>query len=136
DTEEEANRFASEFLMPEREIKPYLKNLSIPELADLKRAWNVSMAAILYKANRLHTISPSANTNLNIRLSKAGYKMREPELGLIKNEPQLLNELLETHMNELKYSKNDLASMLKVNLNYLNNIYFGFHGAFKLVARG
>ena len=136
DTEDEANRFASEFLMPESEIKPYLNELSLPELADLKRMWNVSMAAVLYKAHYLGCISDSKYTNLNIQLSAAGYKTREPDLGLVKHEPRLLTELIETHLGELAYTKNDLASLLKVNPTYLNNVYFGFHSGFKLVAGG
>ena len=44
--EEEADRFAGEFLMPSDEIKHQLVNLNIERLADLKRQWKVSMAAI------------------------------------------------------------------------------------------
>jgi Zn-dependent peptidase ImmA (M78 family)/plasmid maintenance system antidote protein VapI len=133
DTEKEAHRFASEFLMPEAEIKPFLKSLSLKELADLKRMWNVSMAAILYKAHDLKTISDNQYTYLNIQLSKAGYKINEPLLGLKKHEPYLLNELFETHINELDYSKSDLADLLKVNIAYLNNVYFGIANTMRRV---
>ncbi len=133
DTEKEAHRFASELLMPEEEIKPFLKNLSIKELADLKRMWNVSMAAILYKAHELKTINDSQFTYLNIQLSGAGYKINEPLLGLTKHEPNLLNELFETHIKELNYTKSDLSELLKVNLNYLNNVYFGVNNSMRMV---
>ncbi len=37
--EDEANEFASEFLMHEREIRPQLKRLTLPILATLKQQW-------------------------------------------------------------------------------------------------
>src|SRR5437588_10942690 len=76
--EEEANRFASEFLMPAADIRASLHDITIPRLAALKRYWKVSMAALLRRAYELGTINERRYRFMNIQLSKAGYKMREP----------------------------------------------------------
>ncbi len=130
----EAHRFASEFLMPEREIKPFLKIRSIEQLADLKKMWNVSMAALLYRAYELKVITENQFKYMNIKLVKAGYKKLEPLLGLIKHEPTLLNELLGDYLGTLNYTKDDLAQLLKVKNHYLYNHYFSPDGSFKVVA--
>jgi len=48
DIEDEANRFAAEFMMPRREIKASLYRLNLAKLTDLKRDWKVSMPALVY----------------------------------------------------------------------------------------
>lgn len=53
DVEDEANEFASEFLMPEKEIKPLLKRLTLPILGTLKQQWGVSMRALIRRARDL-----------------------------------------------------------------------------------
>src|SRR6185437_2618858 len=64
--EDEANRFAGEFLMPRREIKASLYRLTLAKLLDLKQEWKVSMAALVYHAHRLGTITPAQYKYLNI----------------------------------------------------------------------
>lgn len=48
--EEEANRFAAEFLMPVANIRTQFAQVSLPVLAMLKKVWRVSMAALLQNA--------------------------------------------------------------------------------------
>ena len=56
DVEDEANRFASEFLMPKNEIINSLRYLSFSKLGELKRTWKVSMKALIYRAKHLKSI--------------------------------------------------------------------------------
>lgn len=56
--EDEAFAFAGEFLTPERDIAPYLSNLTLPRLAILKPMWKVSMGALITRASRLDVIAP------------------------------------------------------------------------------
>jgi hypothetical protein len=51
--EKEADEFAAEFLMPAREIKPHLANVTLPKLASLKPYWRVAMSALLRRASDL-----------------------------------------------------------------------------------
>jgi Zn-dependent peptidase ImmA (M78 family)/DNA-binding XRE family transcriptional regulator len=124
DIEEQAFRFAAEFLMPERDIIADLQNLSLPKLANLKRYWKVSMAALLKRAEELGTIRPNQARYLWAQMAKAGYKTREPaELDVTGEQPHLLHELVEAHQKELGYSKEDLRVLLPLNDNELEKFY-------------
>ena len=124
DIEEQAFRFAAEFLMPERDIIVDLQNLNLPKLANLKRYWKVSMAALLKRAEELGTIQPNQARYLWAQMAKAGYKTREPaELDVTGEQPRLLRELVETHQKELGYSKEDLRMLLPLNDDELEKFY-------------
>lgn len=53
DQEQQANRFAGEFLAPAEEIRPFLGGLTVRQfskLAQLKQEWGLSMAALIQRA--------------------------------------------------------------------------------------
>lgn len=87
--EQEADRFAAELLMPRADIVPELRQVSVPALARLKRRWGTSMAALLRRARDLDQISDAAYRRLNIELSQAGYRTREP-VEVPQEQPQLV----------------------------------------------
>jgi Zn-dependent peptidase ImmA (M78 family)/transcriptional regulator with XRE-family HTH domain len=78
DMEAEANEFASEFLMPAREIGPDLRNLSIDKLPALKAEWKVSMQALIKRAGDLERISPRQCQVLFMQMAQHGWRLREP----------------------------------------------------------
>jgi Zn-dependent peptidase ImmA (M78 family)/DNA-binding XRE family transcriptional regulator len=111
DMEREADRFASEFLMPAALIAGQLSDVSLPKLAALKPYWKVSMAALLYRAAALETIPERTKNYLWFRMGQSGYKTKEP--GEIPSElPTLLAELVDLHRTGLGYSVTDLARLL------------------------
>lgn len=113
--EDEAFEFAGEFLMPAREIQPFLGNLTLPRLAALKAEWRVSMAALITHATRLGAITERQARYLWMQMSKAGYRQREPaELDFSKEEPRLLGDLFDLHRDEFGYSITDLSSWLSI----------------------
>ena len=68
--EGEADRFAAEFLMPEREIRSDLRPpLTIARLAALKPYWKVSMAALARRAWNVGTIDQNRYRRLFTELS-------------------------------------------------------------------
>lgn len=112
DIEDEANRFAAEFMMPRREIKASLYRLNLAKLTDLKREWKVSMAALVYHANRLETVTAAQYRYLNINLRRR-WGIHEPFEELMPEEkPSLLQEILHAHTGELGYSASELTQML------------------------
>lgn len=122
--EDEANRFASEFLMPATDIKSSLYEITIPKLAALKRYWKVSMAALLRRAYDLGTINDRRYRSLNIQLSKAGYKTREPIETDPEREPTTLMEgLIEFHMRDLAFAIGELATYVHVFVDELVTLY-------------
>jgi Zn-dependent peptidase ImmA (M78 family)/DNA-binding XRE family transcriptional regulator len=115
DSEKQANAFAAEFLMPERDIKPYLVNLSIEKLASLKPYWKVAMSALLKRAVDLNVISQRHGRTLWMQMSKAGYKAREPmELDVSPESPTLLKEVLKVYIGNMGYNTSELAKMLNL----------------------
>lgn len=122
--EDEANRFASEFLMPAADIKAALHDVTIPKLAALKRYWKVSMAALLRRAYDLGTINERRYRTLNIQLSQAGYKTREPvETDPPIEETTLMENLIAFHMRDLSFALEELADYLHVTPEYLLSLY-------------
>jgi Zn-dependent peptidase ImmA (M78 family) len=64
--------FAGEFLMPSAEIGKQLNGLNLDKLGELKKEWNVSMQAILFRAKKLGKISESHNRFLWMQISGGG----------------------------------------------------------------
>lgn len=92
DTQEaEADRFASEFLMPAKDIREHLLQVSVPSLARLKPIWKVSMAALLRRAKDLGEITESRYKTLSIEMSAAGYRKNEP-VSLEPEVPALIEQ--------------------------------------------
>lgn len=113
DMENEANKFAAEFLLPAQEIAADLIGIDLPRLAQLKRYWRVSMASLLHRAEDLQTITPSKARSLWAQMSKAGYRTREPvELDTQGDHPWLLHQLVAAHLNDLGYTTADMARIL------------------------
>lgn len=115
--EEEADRFASEFLVPEYELKQSLPKISLMTLAHLKRHWKVSMAALLYRATALGTISRAQAERLWTEMGKLGYRKREPEQFDVFCEDLgvTFREVLRLHLDDLGYSVPELARMVSLN---------------------
>lgn len=124
DMEHQANAFASEFLMPEADIKNHLYGLNLSKLAALKPYWRTSMAAILKTASELKCITEGSARYLWVQLSSRGYRKREPvELDLQAEPPTLLGEIFEFYRRDLGYSPDDLARLLAVSMSDLRTWY-------------
>jgi Zn-dependent peptidase ImmA (M78 family) len=135
--EDEANRFAAEFLMPRAEIEPQLMRLSLPVLATLKQIWKVSMAALLEHAKRLGTVTERQYVRLRSALSAHGYLRREPaELDVPREQPHVLRALLDFHMNELRYGLDELGKLLHATPHWVRDAYFPGMKRLQLVGRG
>lgn len=111
--EEEAFLFAGELLMPEREIKYDLTEVSIEKLMDLKKYWKVSMGALLKRSHVLGVVTDNQYKYLWQQMSKMGYRKREPEeLDFAKEQPGIVKQLVDAHLDELEYSEEELADFL------------------------
>lgn len=108
ETEREADRFASAFLMPRDGVIP-----TKPRLLDLnnaikaKREWGVSLAAYVVRMNTLGQLSEWQYRSLFKQLSQRGYRKKEP-LDHQKEQSKILDVVL----NELR-SEN--VSLLKIS---------------------
>jgi len=96
EAEGQAHRFAAAFLMPADAIRDDLPaRADWDRLAELKRTWQVSIAALLKRAQTLGTMSPTAYTQAMKTMSARGWRKREPvDLGPAER-PVLLARALE-----------------------------------------
>jgi len=76
--ERDANQFAAEFLMPADVIRPQLRRLSLGRLHELKRAWMVSMQALVERAYGLGVLPRSERTRFYKQFSARGWRKSEP----------------------------------------------------------
>ncbi len=97
--EDQANRFAAEFLMPETEIRgqlPTAMNAAAWQtLARLKEHWGASLQALLYRARRLGTFREVSYRNAMNTLTTRGWRRNEPGLVTVPEQPSLLPRALE-----------------------------------------
>jgi len=98
ETEDQANRFASSFLLPRSSFVhefPRSRFLDWAEIFKLKLRWKVSAAAILRRAYDLRMISADQYRTGYIHLSKTGQKRQERYDDIIAGEvPELLPSAL------------------------------------------
>jgi Zn-dependent peptidase ImmA (M78 family)/DNA-binding XRE family transcriptional regulator len=123
DPEGEADRFASEFLMPAREIALELGQFSLQRAAALKPYWKTSMAALIRRARDLGTISQRKYEYLNTQLAKLGYKKYEP-IPIPAEEPQMLREILEVHRQSHARSVKELSDLLALTEEQFRSMYW------------
>jgi len=122
--ETEANRFASEFLMPELDIRNDLAGLTMILLGQLKNHWQVSMKSLVYRANFLKVISARRAKNLYIELSRLGYVKNEP--GIVDfDEPKIIKKTIKLLQDELDYTYEDIANDLHISLSDFMDFFLG-----------
>lgn len=118
DKEDEANRFASEFLMPADVIANSLRGLKLQYLVELKRYWLTSMASIVRRAKDLKCITKDKYQYFSIELSRRGYRKSEP-IGVYIDAPNIYYEAYRLHKDELEYSNQEMASAFNLPIDVL-----------------
>lgn len=111
DAEDDADEFASEFVAPAADIRPFLLNLNLEKLASLKRHWRISMACILRRAQDTERISDYKAQQLWKLMSKLGYRTQEPVL-VPQEELTLLPEVIRVHREDLGYTEEDMLRVM------------------------
>jgi Zn-dependent peptidase ImmA (M78 family)/transcriptional regulator with XRE-family HTH domain len=98
EVETQAHRFAAAFLMPADEIGDQLPTtVDWPRLFELKRYWQVSLAALLMRARTLHRMSESTYLTAIKAASARGWRRLEPvPLGSPERPKNLLDFLAST----------------------------------------
>lgn len=113
DLSHEANLFAAELLMPERDIKNDLQDLSLPKLGDLKRKWKVSMQSLVYRASDLEILTDNQKRYMLQQFNNQNIRRREPkELDIPTEQYRLVRDLLTQYRTKQKLSITKMASFL------------------------
>ncbi|ABL83070.1 MULTISPECIES: XRE family transcriptional regulator [unclassified Nocardioides] len=110
--EQQAHRFASEFLMPRDQIISDLpRRIDWPKFHELKRHWGVSLRALVYRAHALGRLSEASYRRANQQLSQWG--LPEPgELGPAET-PTLLG-LVQTTMRDSGLDLHDILASSRI----------------------
>lgn len=122
DKEQEAHRFASEFLMPELAIRPYLVNLTIKKLMENKKYWLTSMASQLKRAKTIGIIEENKHNNLLIELSRRGWRIQEPN-SVIIDRPVAFETAESLFRTELHYDLRDIAGTIMLPMDIIKSIF-------------
>lgn len=134
DIESEAHLFASELLIPSREIKPHLIKINIEKLAQLKTYWKVSMQAIIVKAyKQLGIISKSQYHYLFKQMSILGYRKKEPVFIPVE-KANLIREIVDLHINELEYSISDISELSNITEKEFSKLFLEDKGSLRLIS--
>jgi Zn-dependent peptidase ImmA (M78 family) len=110
DAESEAERFASELLMPSQQISPDLVGLDLAKAARLKHKWRVSMQALILKARDTGRITPRKCKSLYSYMGKLGYRKVEPE-SIAPETPATVSSIVRLYTDQLGYSMQDVAKV-------------------------
>lgn len=111
--EDEADNFASEFLVPDRDFKSQFKLKVKPKLSDfanLKLYWKVSMGMLMTKALHLDFITDAQRRYFYMNMNRNGNRAIEEPFPIAREDPQNHRNLMNYYQNEIKYS---LADFLK-----------------------
>ncbi len=131
DVEKEANRFASEFLMPFSEFRSDALYLNYYKLDTLKSYWKVSKQAIIYKAKQDGIIDENKYKSLMVQLSMNGERKVE-RTPIQSPPPKLLKKMIDAFYNEMDFTKEDVVNITKIKLDTFPLMLFRRDKMFKL----
>lgn len=123
DMESEADRFAAEFLMPARDIRPELRPLSLSRLVVLKQYWRVSMAALIQRAGDLKVITERQRRSLWTQMSKEGYRKVEPS-PIETERPTVLSDILDVYRHSHGFTLAEMSTMVASYEHEFRTRYF------------
>lgn len=122
DVENEANMFASEFLMPEIDIRNDLSYITLTKAAQLKDYWMTSKSSIIRRARDLGFIDQNKYTYFNIELSRRGERKIEKGYVGIDN-PGIIKSTISELRRVENYTIEDFSMMLSLSVDLFKNLF-------------
>ncbi|MCK5608769.1 ImmA/IrrE family metallo-endopeptidase [Candidatus Pacearchaeota archaeon] len=120
--EEEADRFAAEFLMPADDIRGDLMPFTFQRACALKGQWRVSIASLIFRAFDLGVIDKKKYTRMFKDLSVSGYRTKEP-IQISSESPRLIDQLMENYRSAHLYGTEDLCKLMRINESDFKEYY-------------
>jgi Zn-dependent peptidase ImmA (M78 family)/DNA-binding XRE family transcriptional regulator len=122
--EEQANLFASSFLMPGGDIVATLPRVhTIHQIVEAKKRWKVSAMALIYRLHKVGVLSPWQYRMFCIQASDLGYRTAEPFS--IAREQSVVWQKVLTALWKERVTKDDIAKALLVPVREIENLLFG-----------
>ncbi|MEO5939144.1 MAG: ImmA/IrrE family metallo-endopeptidase [Sphingomonas sp.] len=124
EVEDEANRFASSFLMPKEDVIAHMPvAYDVKQVIDKKIRWRVSAFALNYRLHKLNILSEWQYRQFCIQLSQQGYRTAEP--GGIERERSVVWEKVFSGLRSERITKNDIAAALHIPVAEIEKLVFG-----------
>jgi Zn-dependent peptidase ImmA (M78 family)/DNA-binding XRE family transcriptional regulator len=124
DAEREANAFASALLMPRSSVLAVAPRFTtVDRLIQLKKRWNVSVAALAYRMRALGLLSEWQYRTVAIELSQRGYRKNEPDSA--PRETSQVFAKVAAALREEGISKNAVAADLDIPVQEIEQLVFG-----------
>lgn len=121
--EQEANRFASSFLMPETTIVPELFSSGLDYLLILKEHWKVSVQAIIYRAEELGVYSQEYALYLRQQISRKKWRLKEPlDESIPIEKPSLLHQAIKILVNKYHISIEEISFHTGITIPELSKL--------------
>ena len=122
--EEQADRFASAFLMPKGSVVAAVPSYpSMTQLISLKKMWKVSLSALIRRTFDLGISSEWHYRQLCIELSRTFGRKSEPE-GIEERETSLVLQKVFDRLRENKISRTKILNELHLPLDELSALTF------------
>lgn len=114
--EKEADRFAGAFLLPFRSFPEEVYSSRISHFIELKRRWNVSMAAMIYRCGDLGILSEEQVLNLRKQISARKMRKVEPfDLETPLEYPTMIRKSVDMIVNEWPLDSTKIVSDLTLS---------------------
>lgn len=130
--EDEANAFASELMVPERQFRRQFAGrggVTIEWLARQKAYWKMSMAFLLYRLGALNIVTRHQTEYAWRKISSLGWRKREPhETDFPYEEPTAFPELVRIHAEVLGYDVATLAKLIAHKPDQIRQLYGSYLG--------
>lgn len=120
--EDEANSFASAFLMPSRDVIARRVFPSIQNLIAAKSRWGVALSALVHRYRDLGLVKEEKAKWLYIEMSRKGYLKREPR-PIQREGSAIWSQVLQALWQERK-SVGDLAKELALPADEVESLIF------------
>jgi Zn-dependent peptidase ImmA (M78 family) len=124
EAEDQANRFASSFLMPRADVLSVLPRVHhLQQLITAKQRWRVSLAALNYRVHKLGIITDWKNRDFCIEIAGKGFNKDEPNE--IEREKSLVWEKVLKALWAEKITHLDIARDLNLPDAEVSDLLFG-----------
>ncbi|HBY5479192.1 helix-turn-helix domain-containing protein [Klebsiella pneumoniae] len=111
--EQDADRFASAFLMPERSVLASVPRMpSLDLLISLKKNWKVSLAALVRRTFDVGLSTEWHYRQLSIELARRGYRTGEPQ-GMEEREKSLVLDKVFSALRTKGVKRGEILEQLK-----------------------
>lgn len=121
--EEQANRFASAFLLPAETFAQDLGLARLDSMRALKSKWRVSIGAMVHRASQLAMVSPDEARRLWINRTQRGWRLREPlDDELDFEEPRVLKKSFELVLSKGIISPDEICQETGLDLGEIEKL--------------